>query len=222
MDAMTRAYDPSIFHVVSMEQAARIVLTPENATTEERWTKETPFLADLIRDRLGITGRSTLLDYGCGVGRLARQLIQYTGCRVIGADISETMRGLASRYVTSPKFTAVAPNSLDGRAEIADAAIAIWVLQHCERPKDDIARIHRALKLNGRLFIANNKNRAVPMRDVQLFTATPMVVRNWVDDGEDVRALLQEYLVLVEEGEFPAGFPGIIPGQRYWAVFQKR
>jgi cyclopropane fatty-acyl-phospholipid synthase-like methyltransferase len=222
MTAMARAYDPSVFDVASMEQAARIVLTPENATTEERWAKETPYLADLVCDRLGIAAKSTLLGYGCGIGRIARHLIERAGCRVIGTDIGGTMRELAARYVDSPRFTVLAPSALESRAEIAHAAIAVWVLQHCERPKDDIARIHRALKSDGRLFIANNRRRAVPMREVQLFTAAPTVLRHWIDDGEDVRALLQERFVLAEEGEFPPGFPGIIPGQRYWAVFQKR
>lgn len=222
MPAMTRTYDPSVFHVLSMEEAARIILTPENSTTEERWAKETPYLADLICDRLGLSARSTLLDYGCGIGRMARLLIERLGCRVVGADISDSMRQLAPRYVKSPRFTVLAPGALDRRVDIADAAISVWVLQHCEHPRDDIARIRRALKPSGRLFIANNRKRVVPMSEVQLFTASPTVTRRWVDDGEDVKALLQECFSLEEESEFPPGFPGIPPGQRYWAVFRKR
>ena len=33
-----------------------------------------------------------VLDYGCGIGRIAKELILKTSCKVIGVDISESMR----------------------------------------------------------------------------------------------------------------------------------
>jgi hypothetical protein len=71
---------------------------------------------------------------------------------------------------------------LDGLIErgIAfDAAISIWVLQHCLHPGDDIARIKRALRPHGKLFVMNDIRRAVPTREVA-----------WVNDGIDLRSEL--------------------------------
>jgi SAM-dependent methyltransferase len=44
---------------------------------------------------------SLVLDYGCGIGRIAKELIKQTGCHVIGVDISPSMLGLAYPYVHS-------------------------------------------------------------------------------------------------------------------------
>ena len=39
-------------------------------------------------DQLKLTSDSWVLDYGCGVGRLAKVMIEHYGCRVVGVDIS--------------------------------------------------------------------------------------------------------------------------------------
>lgn len=215
----SRTYDASVFEVANMEQAKRIIMTAENATTEQRWAKETPYLAKMIGRHLAPAAQSTVLDFGCGIGRLSKELIWRYGCRAIGADISESMRALAPRYVGSERFSVCAPADLG--EGIADMAIAIWVLQHCENPMIEIARIHKAMKAGGKLFIANALQRVVPAIERQVFTAVPTVVRRWTDDGEDIKARLAELFTLEHEDEFPPHMPGIIPGRHYWAVFAK-
>jgi SAM-dependent methyltransferase len=124
-----------------------------------------------------------LLDYGCGIGRSAKELIARCGCHVIGVDISPSMRALAAVYVASDRFFACPPEMLDlltARGIAFDAAISVWVLQHCFRPADDMARIGRALDGRGGLFVVNQRNRAVPTAE-----------RGWVDDGADIDALLR-------------------------------
>ena len=71
---MAFAYDPSVFNVSDMNQAMRIIMTAENSTTEERWRTETPYIADLIGQKISITRDTLLLDYGCGIGRVAKEL----------------------------------------------------------------------------------------------------------------------------------------------------
>ncbi len=217
--SMNRTYDASVFEVENMEQAKRIILTAENSTTEQRWARETPYLARMIGRYLRPTAQSTLLDFGCGIGRMSKELIWRYGCRAIGADISDSMRDMAPRYVDSSRFSICAPADLG--QDIADMAIAIWVLQHCESPTLEIGRIHKAVKPRGRLFVAKSIRRVVPAAELQLFTAVPTMIRRWTDDGEDVKARLAELFTLEEQGEFPAHLPGIIPGRHYWAVFTK-
>ncbi|HWI29188.1 MAG TPA: class I SAM-dependent methyltransferase, partial [Stellaceae bacterium] len=163
---MNGTYEPRVFDAANIAQAKRIILTAESSTTEERWTTETPYLAGLIGADLRIGPGSLVLDYGCGIGRLAKELIARHGCRVIGVDISPSMRALAVGYVESDRFFACPPSMLDALAKAgfaADAAFAVWVLQHCERPDEDIQRIRRALRPGGGLFVVNNRQRAVPM-----------------------------------------------------------
>lgn len=36
-------YDPRVFDVTTIEDAMRIILTPEDSTTDHRWVTETPY-----------------------------------------------------------------------------------------------------------------------------------------------------------------------------------
>lgn len=212
---MMATYNPTVFKVNDLAAAMQIILTPEDSSTEARWKSETPYLADLIGRWLEITPQSVLLDYGCGIGRIAKELIARHGCRVIGVDISPSMRALAPVYVESDRFFACAPAMLDGlieRGVIFDGALSIWVLQHCVTPAEDIARIRRALRPEGRLFVLNNVNRAVPTLE-----------RGWLNDRIDLRAELAREFALLGEGA-PARehtTPAVAQGS-FWAAFRRR
>jgi SAM-dependent methyltransferase len=82
-------YNPHIFDAIGEGHAKGIILTPEGgARTLERWEIETPYLVNLILNRVNLDRNSLVLDYGCGIGRIAKELIKQTGCHVIGVDIS--------------------------------------------------------------------------------------------------------------------------------------
>src|SRR6266404_326612 len=107
-------YRPQVFEVQSIEQAKAIILTPGGSSTDERWERETPVLAEQLTRELGIDPTHFVLDYGCGIGRLAKALIEmHPGCAVLGADISISMIQLAPGYVRSQRFCAFHPTLLD-------------------------------------------------------------------------------------------------------------
>jgi SAM-dependent methyltransferase len=177
-------YNPHVFDVATIGDAMQIILTPEDSTTEHRWVTETPYLANLIARCFSLTEKSLVLDYGCGIGRLAKELIARHGCSVVGVDISASMRSIAVVYVGSDRFFTCPPPMLDRLTERGvafDLALAVWVLQHCADVRDDIARITRALVPDGELFLVNQRSRAVPTVEL-----------GWVDDGLDVYALLKQ------------------------------
>lgn len=198
-------YSPRVFEAVSsIEHAKAVILTEEDQTTARRWRVETPWLVDLAFRKLGITAGSTVLDYGCGIGRLAKGLVNKFGCRVIGVDISANMRALATHYVGSAKFEAISPEELPGRQ--FDAALAVWVLQHCPEPETDIAAIDRATQ--GPVLVVNTKHRAVPGED-----------GDWFDDGIDVAGLLARRFRTLDTGMLPEHVsPPYIARHTYWRV----
>ncbi len=171
-------YSPAIFNVGTMDQAKRIILTQEDAlTTDQRWKRETPYLVSLIEQSIPLDDTSVVLDYGCGIGRMSKALIERFNCRVIGVDISRSMRALAADYVGSDRFLACAPEALGWLGVRFDAALTVWVLQHCYAPQDDIERIKSAL--DGPLFVVNDRQRIVPTREV-----------TWINDGKDIAQML--------------------------------
>lgn len=176
-------YNPDIFEVRTIDEAKRIVLTAEDATTEDRWRVETPYLADSIEAYLKPDVGSLIIDYGCGIGRMAKELIDRHDCTVIGVDISTSMRQLAPGYVGNSRFAACSWNVIDAQIDHGlrvDAAIAIWSLQHSPKVDEDIARITRALKPGGGLYVCNLERAAVPTN------------RGWVDTGFSIKTLLAD------------------------------
>ena len=182
-------FDSSIYDVDTMELAMGIILSadPSNGiTTEQRWEKETPYLGNLITKHTGLSEKSLLLDYGCGVGRLSKDAIQRSGCNVVGVDYSANMRAFAASYVDSPRFMACDEymlNNFVGSGK-CDAAIAVWVLQHCLKPAESIETIRYALKPGGKLFVLNDM-RFVPTREF-----------GFINDKVDVTAILDNVFKL--------------------------
>lgn len=223
---MTGAYEPRVFDAPNIAQAKRIILTAEGSGTEERWAKETPYLAEMIGRTLKLRPETVLLDYGCGIGRLAKELIAKYRCRIIGVDISASMRGFAATYVESDRFLACAPAMLDlllERGLACDAAFTVWVLQHCERPADDIARIRRALKPAAPLLVVNNVHRAVPMLERKLGPMGATMAGTWANDGIDVKALVAREFALQDEGRLaPDRIGSDLSRLTFWAAFLKQ
>ena len=193
---MSSTYDPRVFAVSDIDAAKRIILTHEDSSTSERWAKETPYLADMIEQRLAVAPDTLLLDYGSGIGRIAKALIERQDCHVVGVDISPHMRSLGLAYVRSDRYTVCSPDmlvALIGSGLRFDAAISVWVLQHCAHPEADIGLIAAALKPGAGAFVVNNRGRAVPT-----------VEDGWIDDGIDVRSLLLDAFELEAEGRLDA------------------
>jgi SAM-dependent methyltransferase len=178
----TAVFRPEAFEVTSLAQAMAVTVTPEVGTsTAERWQKETRYLVDDIGRFLALGPESCLIDYGCGTGRIARELIDKYGCRVIGVDTSKSMRLLAPEYVLSERFTVWSPELLDkmiAKGFRADMCICLWVIQHAFSATEVIDRISRALKPGGLLYSLNQLTRCVPTD------------KGWVNDGFDMRAEL--------------------------------
>ncbi len=143
-------YFPKIFETPTVADAKEIIVgSLEGATSQERWEKETPYLVEQIGKYLPVGSETCVLDYGCGIGRVSKGLIDRFGCRVVGVDFSQSMRLNAPDYVLSERFTIWSPDTLAkmiGRGFRVDGAIAIWVIQHVFEPGDVMNMIAQALR----------------------------------------------------------------------------
>ena len=210
------AYDPARYiDIETVDEAVHIITTPtEGMTAKQRWEQETPVLMEMIEKyALPPLGGIRVLDYGCGIGRLSKPLIEKRHCEVVGVDISANMRALATSLVDSAWFFALHPVMVDviGPGSF-NAAISIWVLQHCPNLKEDIEYIANALEPGAKLFIVNNVTRCVPVEGGE-----------WADDGLDVHAMILDGgFKLIERGKLDESIaPGWMQDGTFWAVYER-
>ncbi len=173
-------YNPRYYEVATLADARALTVTDEDGmSSDERWERETPWLVDDISEHLRLSESSCLIDYGCGTGRIAKELIARHNCRVIGVDASSAMRRLSPEYVSSQRFSAWSPRDLDEAISTgfrADFCIAVWVIQHAFEPADIIRRVSRALHPGGTIYALNAVQRCLPTD------------QGFVNDGFDVPA----------------------------------
>ena len=134
-------------------------------STQDRWQIETGNLVKKLGQLMNLGKDSVVLDYGCGIGRVAKALIDEYSCSAIGVDISSTMRQQAIQYVNSDRFSVYDPKEFERKVQTGyqvTGAYACWVLQHCRTPKEDIRLIQSALAPDAPLFVLNSNYRWVP------------------------------------------------------------
>jgi SAM-dependent methyltransferase len=200
--------------VETVDEAVEIILCPtEGMTAKQRWSDETPALMCIL-ERF-IARNSLVLDYGCGIGRLAKPLISKHDCKVVGVDISANMCALATSCVDSRMFCALSPFMFDELIgnDVFDAVISVWALQHCLDLEEAISDISRTLKSGGKLVLVNNKGlRSLPIENGE-----------WADDGQDIEGMIVDAgFSEVENGRLDESVaPGWMRDGTFWAVYQK-
>ena len=190
-------YHPSYYEVSTLEEAMGKILTPEGGVSPlERWEKETPIITDMLTKRLNVSANHNIIDYGCGVGRLAKELIGSKNCNVIGVDVSRSMRAFSHIYCESDAFFSCSKNSLQTMVDKgfhADHAFAIWVLQHAENPEEDIDLIYQALEVGSTFLVMNLDYRCLPTEN------------GWEDDGINIRQTIERRFEILEFFPAPEG-----------------
>jgi hypothetical protein len=177
---MVKLYDDTRFLGKNEEALAKIILTGD---TKKRWAQETDAFSDVMIEYMNITRDTVLLDYGAGIGRIAKSLIEKTDCSVIGVDISPDMLRESFSYVAHPNFTSMSLNKYQflvnaGKLSV-DAAYSIWALQHCDF-EPAYQTILKSLPQGAPFFIANTLNRCIPVAPC-----------GWADDGINIRRRLK-------------------------------
>jgi len=206
-------YCPEIFNQSSLEDAKSIILQDApnlGLVSDHRWVKETEWL---MKTMIFPTG--TIIDIGCGIGRLSKPLVRRH--RVIGIDGSEQMRAGAEEYVGDPeRFTVISPEIFQKkvfhRDLVAQGAIAIWVLQHMM--PDDLRSLVRAvweaLEPGAPFYTMESNYRCVPVLFGRRF--------GWLDDHFSVPEFLEKNgFLLQQEEEMPVEiFPAGLATLRRW------
>lgn len=171
------SYIKEIFDVDTFEHAKHVVLTTD-PNNPDKFQKETKFLVDSIQSYMILTDTSTVLDFGCGMGRVAKEMITRFNCKIFGLDISPSMLMFAKLYTANMnKFLGTHSYT---ESNSIDMAMSILALQHSENPQEEIDNIVTVLKPNGIFVLLNEEKRFVPSE------IDPNNFIIWNDDGFNI------------------------------------
>lgn len=147
------------FEVGNFEDGIHSVVGDCNGySAQERFDLETPIFGKAINSHITKDDK-VILDYGCGIGRLAKQLLSINqDIHIIGLDPSNDQRRLASLYVSNERFKVIQPEEL---CERVDVIYCIYVLQHVPaiELRQAIERMHFYLKPGGKLIYCSSDHR---------------------------------------------------------------
>lgn len=206
-------YEPAVFAQRDIDAAKWIILTPApDMTVEQRWEAETPWTVERMQFP---EGNSMILDWGCGVGRLAKPLLD-RGHMVVGVDISTNMLGHAMAGAGPRHFACIPPGILR-RFELSakfDGGYASWVLQHVQNPVRDIDLIAQLLKPGAPFYLLNSNRRFIPVRDIN--SSEPKIT--WVADSHNIAELMSRYFDLEHEFELAQ----FIPDDSYFRRYRRK
>ena len=189
-------YFKEIFDAETLEQAKDIVLTPD-PNDVNKFIFETQWLIKFINAHFNVNEKTKVLDFGCGMGRISKELIETFDCFVKGIDISDNMLSIAKEYVDSDKFFPDKSHSIQD----IDLVISSFVLQHSENPEQDIENLYTVMKPNGIFVLVNEPNRFVPTG----VNEDNYVI--WNDDKVDIIELMKTKFKFIDKYNYYNSLP---------------
>ena len=187
-------YISQVFTPTSLEHAKNICLTPDQSDPD-KFVNETNFFINFVKKNY-INSNSCVADFGCGMGRVSKQLIEQIGCDVVGFDISYPMLLTAKNYINNDKFDHIKyDKQLKTFNKKFDVVISILVLQHSEHPQEDLMFIKNILKPDGIFILVNEPKRFIPI-DIE----NKQVV--WYDDGIDIEKLASDHFIPLSKNNY--------------------
>lgn len=206
-------YNPDFFIPTSVEHAKNIILTPEDSSVDDRWEKETVWTKNVVSSLMNITPDSVVLDWGCGIGRISKMLIDTFGCQVVGVDLQPKMLEYAKEYVNSDKFTTLEHKDIFTffPKDKFTHVFSCWVFQHSNKAQYEIPLIYQSMKDNSQLFVLECNSKAIPH------------MNGYYDDNVSTRNILEKFYDMNALGVIPIHITTKkISEMSWWGILKKR
>lgn len=157
------------------------------------------FEGDILKKMFKDFRGKSVLDVGCGTGRLIR-LLKDRGAVVTGADISEEMIKIAGKKFPDIKIVNADIENLPFEDNSFDVVIAAFVIVHLKSFKKAFDEVYRVLKNDGIFILTNINQKKAPK--IKTDREGEIVINSYYHRPDDVVKELENSLFVVEDEEF--------------------
>jgi cyclopropane fatty-acyl-phospholipid synthase-like methyltransferase len=210
---MQTEYNPDFFVPTDLEHAKNIILTPEDSEVDCRWEKETEWVFKIIDASMQMDSKSVVLDWGCGIGRVSKMLIDRYQCKVVGVDLQPKMLEYAKDYVNSDLFSTKNYSEIYSnffRDEFTHV-FSCWVFQHSDKIQYEIPLIYESMRYDSKMFVLELDKKAIPNKNGGFY-----------DDGITTRSVLEKFFSPEIIGKMPIKYTTKkIRDMSWWAILNK-
>jgi ubiquinone/menaquinone biosynthesis C-methylase UbiE len=207
-------FNPDFFIPNDLEHAKSIILTSEDSDVSLRWERETEWMMKIIEASMDINSESIVLDWGCGIGRISKMLIDKYKCKVVGVDIQPKMLKYATEYVNSELFTTIDySNIFTEMSKIKFTHVfSCWVFQHSNKIQYEIPAIYNSMQYDSQLFVVELDKKAIPNK-----------IGSFYDDDIPTRQILEKFFDPEVIGKIPKKYTTKkIQNMSWWAILNKK
>lgn len=156
----------------------------------------TEFTALFDEAGIDFANAERVLDFGCGAGRVARQMPRHTRAQLFGVDINPALVGWCAQNLTGTFTRNRLLPPLDFPDAHFDAIYALSVFTHLRRETQDewLAELHRVLKPGGAALITFHDEFQPKRPDVaEKLASQPFRVENDTLEGSNLMATFQTW-----------------------------
>jgi ubiquinone/menaquinone biosynthesis C-methylase UbiE len=194
---------------------SHLVAKVNGDTTESGFLYIGKCVADTIEAAVGaefLKNSQSILDFGCGLGRVSTQLLQRApSSKIVGFDIDPLMLEWAEKLLPENRAKLV-HSTLNIPDEQFDLIIVISVFTHLDRTTDFwLTELHRLIRPNGKIFVT--------YQDDTLFTE--MLAKQQIPNTPPEYRFQDKFIVGEHGPEGGAGM-GTFYSTKYWESLLNR
>ena len=129
-------------------------IEPERLDRYEQMFQFRPELEPFV-DALALTGKTSVLDFGCGPGFMAEEIASRTTAQVFGVDLNKEFMSRAQARNTKDNlnFFHLAGDALPDEINAVDRVFIKNVLEYVPDLEGTVARLHEILGDGGRIVV---------------------------------------------------------------------
>lgn len=160
------------------------------------------FEGDEIWKMIGKVEGKSVLDAGCGTGRLIKILFE-KGAFVTGLDIAPEMLKVARKKFKKAEFVEGSVEKMPFEDESFDMVTAGFVIVHLKDLRKFFDEVYRVLKPGGVFVLTNVNQRKAPK--LRLANREDLVITSFYHIPKQVISALEESFFNIEEEKFVHG-----------------